>query len=80
MLVLLSAILLFAVMPAAATAADDLSTEEKYRFLVNEGIFTGFADGSSQLYTTMTREQFATVLLRLWDLTEDSSKAIYTDV
>ncbi|WP_337103737.1 Ig-like domain-containing protein [Paenibacillus sp. YIM B09110] len=80
MLVLLSAILLFAVMPAAATAADDLSAEEKYRFLVNEGIFTGFADGSSQLYTTMTREQFAAVLFRLWDLTEDSSKAIYTDV
>ncbi|MDQ0111832.1 hypothetical protein J2T15_001265 [Paenibacillus harenae] len=81
MLVLLSAILMFAVLPAAATAAsDDLTTEEKYRFLVKEGIFTGFQDGSSQLYTTMTREQFAIVLFKLWDLTEDSSKAVYTDV
>lgn len=80
MFVLLSVVLLFAGLPAAAAVADDRSTEEKYRFLVDEGIFSGFEDGSSRLYTTMTREQFAAVLFRLWDLTEESSKPSYSDV
>lgn len=81
MLVMLSFLLLFTGIPAITVLADDdLSTEEKYRYLVKEGIFTGFVDGSSHLDATMTREQFAAVLFRLWELPEQTANPAYSDV
>ena len=52
----------------AAAAEDDPSVEAKYDFLVRKGIFTGFAERSARLRDPMTREQFAAVLFRLWEL------------
>lgn len=68
---LLSVALLLAAIPAAAVLANSLSTDEKYSFLVKQGIFTGFDDGSSRLNVSMTREQFAAVLFRLWELKKE---------
>lgn len=79
-MILLSVVLLLTAIPAVTVLADDLSTEEKYSFLVKKGIFTGFVDGSSRLYTTMTREQFAAVLFRLWELKKETAKPTYSDV
>jgi methionine-rich copper-binding protein CopC len=79
-MILMSVVLLVTAIPVATVLADDLSTEEKYRFLVKKGIFTGFDDGSSRLHTPMTREQFAAVLFRLWELKKETAKPSYSDV
>ncbi|XEC97291.1 Ig-like domain-containing protein [Paenibacillus tarimensis] len=77
---LLSVVVLFAGIPAKTMSANVLSTEQKYAFLVQKGIFTGFSDGSSRLNASMTREQFAVVLFRLWELTETKRSPSYNDV
>lgn len=77
---MLSVALLFGTVPLAAVQAAGLSTEEKYVFLVKQGIFTGFEDGSARLSSAMTREQFAAVLFRLWALKKDHTKPPYKDV
>ena len=75
------ALLLFAAgVPAGTAAADEPSVEAKYRFLVQKGIFTGFEDGSARLNETMTREQFAAVLFRLWELGTVDTRPSYDDV
>ncbi|CAM3649395.1 Ig-like domain-containing protein [Cohnella lubricantis] len=71
------------ILPAwsAAGAAQTLTTEQKYDVLKQKGIFTGFEDGSARLDSSMTREQFAAVLFRLWGMEEEQpSKASYDDV
>jgi len=78
---LLCAVISLVAGPAAGTAAADGRTvEEKYQFLVRRGIFTGFADGSARLNETMTREQFAAVLFRLWELGTIETQPTYDDV
>lgn len=68
-----------AVLPAAS-AADDRSAEDKYEYLVRRGIFTGFDDGSARLNESMSREQFAAVLYRLWELEKPDRRPTYSDV
>lgn len=81
MLALLSSMLLLAVcVPAGTAAADGRGVEDKYRFLVQKGMFTGFSDGSARLNDPMTREQFAAVLFRLWELGAVETKPSYDDV
>ncbi|WP_190858098.1 Ig-like domain-containing protein [Paenibacillus arenilitoris] len=80
LMLLLAAALLLASAPVAAVRADGLDTEEKYDFLVKQGIFTGFDDGSARLGSPMTREQFAAVLFRLWELREENTRPFYNDV
>ncbi len=79
-MLLLSAILLLVSIPPIWASAAELDTEEKYDYLVKKGIFTGFDDGSARLNESMSREQFAAVLFRLWDLEEESGKASFNDV
>lgn len=79
MLLFLSLLLLFSVTYNVAAAANE-STEQKYQTLKSEGIFTGFSDGSSRLYESMTREQFAVVLARLYDLDDNARTALFGDV
>jgi hypothetical protein len=81
MLVLMASVLLFAVCAPPGTAgAEARSVEEKYDFLVRRGIFTGFDDGSARLNDPMTREQFAAVLYRLWELGAVDTRPSYDDV
>jgi len=81
MLLLLSSVLLLAVwVPAGTAAADERSVEDKYDFLVERGIFTGFDDGSARLNDPMTREQFAAILFRLWELGTGDTRPSYDDV
>ncbi|WP_373232838.1 Ig-like domain-containing protein [Cohnella sp.] len=75
---MLALLMLFSV-PFAVGAAS-LSTEQKYEVLRQQSIFSGFADGSSRLYDSMSREQLATVLFRLLELPERSSSPSYSDV
>lgn len=62
-LLLLAAMLLFTGFPSFQAAAAEPDTEDKFEFLREKGIFTGFADGSAGLHLAMSREQFAAVLL-----------------
>jgi hypothetical protein len=65
---------------SAGAAADERTVEGKYHFLVQRGIFTGFTDGSARLNDPMTREQFAAVLFRLWELGTVDTRPTYDDV
>lgn len=79
LLLLLSLLMLVSVTYSVAAAAT-LSTEQKFEELKKEGIFTGFADGSSRLYETMSREQFAMTLYRLLELSDTSYVRTFEDV
>ncbi|WP_308633921.1 Ig-like domain-containing protein [Paenibacillus silvisoli] len=76
---LLALVLFFGVLIPAAGAAE-LTTEQKFEVLKDEGIFTGFEDGTSRLYESMTREQFAAVLFRLLQMSKTSGSPSYNDV
>ncbi|RAP74669.1 Ig-like domain-containing protein [Paenibacillus montanisoli] len=76
---LLALVLFFGVLIPAAGAAE-LTTEQKFEVLKDEGIFTGFEDGTSRLYESMTREQFAAVLFRLLEMSKTSGSPSYNDV
>ncbi|AZN41754.1 Ig-like domain-containing protein [Paenibacillus albus] len=67
---LIALLLLTLAIPAFPVGAESLSTQDKFDVLKGEGIFTGLGDGSAGLYQSMTREQFAAVLYRLWGLSE----------
>lgn len=77
---ILLALLLFLSIPFTATAATDLTTEQKFEVLKQKNIFTGFADGSSRLYESMSREQLAAVLFRLMELPTHNTFPSYNDV
>jgi hypothetical protein len=76
----LLALLLLISIPFTATAATDLTTEQKFEVLKQKNIFTGFADGSSRLYESMSREQLAAVLFRLMELPTQAGFPSYNDV
>lgn len=77
---LLLAALLFGSVAAAAASAAEPSAEQKFQVLKEKGIFAGFSDGSSGLYQSMTREQFAQVLYKLLELPPPSGSPTYKDV
>jgi len=78
-LTLLALTLLFGLAIPTASAAT-LTTEEKFQVLKNQGIMSGFEDGSSRLHETMSREQFATVLYKLLELPRSQSTPSFVDV
>lgn len=74
-------LLLMLAIPAFTASADSYSTQDKFDVLKDKGIFTGLGDGSAGLSQSMTREQFAAVLYRLWDLSDSNPvKASFNDV
>ncbi|TJY42183.1 hypothetical protein E5161_09240 [Cohnella pontilimi] len=75
----LSLALLFS-LPITAAGATSLTTEQKFEILKQKGIFSGFSDGSSRLYQSMTREQFAVVLFKLFEMPEPNRSPTYVDV
>ncbi|MFD0674039.1 Ig-like domain-containing protein [Cohnella sp. GCM10027633] len=79
-LLLLLSLLMLASVAYNVAAAATLSTEQKFEELRKEGIFTGFADGSSRLYETMSREQFAMTLYRLFELSDTTYSRTFEDV
>lgn len=72
-------LMVFGLMVTNVEAAN-LSTEQKFEVLRQKGIVSGFADGSSKLSESMTREQLATVLFLLLELPEQASSPSYSDV
>ncbi|MHA6484204.1 Ig-like domain-containing protein [Paenibacillus sp. strain BS8-2] len=74
------ALTLFLSVAISAAAASTLSTEDKFQVLKQEGIMTGFEDGSSRLHESMSREQFAAVLQKLLELPRSSSTPSFVDV
>ncbi|MFB9275333.1 Ig-like domain-containing protein [Cohnella cellulosilytica] len=74
------ALLLVLGLPWTAWGAANLSTEQKFEELRQNGIFTGFSDGSSRLYDSMSREQLAAVLYRLLELPAGRTVPSYNDV
>lgn len=76
---LLSLIMLASVAYNVASAAD-ISTEQKFNTLKKEGIFTGYPDGSSKLYNAMSREEFAVVLYRVFELADSPYTKSFSDV
>ncbi|MCC3376885.1 Ig-like domain-containing protein [Cohnella sp. REN36] len=78
---LLALLIVTLAMPVFAASAESLTTEQKFEVLRDKGIFTGFDDGSARLQEAMSREQFAAVLFRLWQLKEERpAKASFYDV
>ncbi|ACT01513.1 Ig-like domain-containing protein [Paenibacillus sp. JDR-2] len=78
---LIAWLLLALAIPAFAANAESLSTKEKFEVLKEKGIFKGLGDGSAGLNQSMTREQFAAVLYRLWGLPDNNpAKASFDDV
>lgn len=77
---MLLAALLFGSAAATAASAAELTAEQKFQVLREKGIFAGFSDGSSGLYQSMTREQFAQVLYKLLELPPPSGSPTYKDV
>ncbi|WP_168735843.1 Ig-like domain-containing protein [Cohnella fermenti] len=78
---MIALLLLALAIPTLAAGAETLTTEQKYEALKAQGIFTGLGDGSAGLNQSMTREQFAAVLFRLWGLTDASpAKGSFDDV
>jgi hypothetical protein len=76
---LLALLMLFS-LPFAAAGASNLSTEQKFEVLRQKSIFTGFVDGSTRLYDSMSREQLAAVLYRLLELPTQAPSPSYGDV
>jgi hypothetical protein len=74
------ALLMLFSMPFTAVGTSNLSTEQKFDVLRQKNIFTGFTDGSSRLYDSMSREQLAAVLFRLLELPGRVSLPSYDDV
>ncbi|SEO04380.1 S-layer homology domain-containing protein [Paenibacillus sp. OV219] len=79
--VLIIWLLLALAIPAFTAGAESFSTQEKFEVLKDKGIFMGLGDGSAGLNQSMTREQFAAVLYRLWGLSDTNPvKASFDDV
>ncbi|MBB6675341.1 Ig-like domain-containing protein [Cohnella nanjingensis] len=79
--VLLALLIVALALPVFTASAENLSAEQKFEVLRDKGIFTGFDDGSARLQEAMSREQFAAVLFRLWQLKEERpAKASFYDV
>ncbi|WP_256761149.1 Ig-like domain-containing protein [Cohnella sp. WQ 127256] len=78
--VTLAFMMLISVPFTALGASSNLSTEQKYEVLKQKKIITGFTDGSSRLYDSMTREQLAVVLFRLLELSTQATSPSYDDV
>ncbi|WP_027085726.1 Ig-like domain-containing protein [Cohnella panacarvi] len=78
--VLLLSLVLFASVAYNVASAADISTEEKFNSLKKEGIFTGYPDGSSKLYNAMSREEFAVVLYRVFELADSPRTKSFDDV
>jgi hypothetical protein len=76
----LTSLFLLAGILIPAAGAAELTPQQKFSFLKERGIFTGFSDGSAGLDQPMTREQFAQVLYKLMELPLPSGPASYSDV
>jgi hypothetical protein len=76
----LVALLMLSSLPFTAAGASNLSLEQKFEVLRQKSIFTGFADGSSRLDDSMSREQLAAVLYRLLELPAQAASPSYGDV
>ena len=79
---ILAIAMVFGIFATAAFAADaTIDTQAKFDALQAKGIFQGFEDGSAGLDQTMTRAQFAKVLVLTLGLSENEAAAdIYTDL
>jgi methionine-rich copper-binding protein CopC len=77
---MLIVLLLLGSLSVPAAGAAETTTEQKFEFLKQKGIFAGFSDGSAGLYQSMTREQFAQTLYKLMELPEPSGPPAYLDV
>ncbi len=79
-LALLGALLLYAGIAIPPAGAAEWTVQQKFDYLKERGIFSGFNDGSAGLDRSMTREQFAQVLYKLMELPAPTGKASYWDV
>jgi len=78
---LMAVLLAFSAFTFSAFAQDDLTVEEKYNKLVEEGIFSGFPDGEAHLDWNMNRAQAAKIVALVFELGENPAAAgIYTDI
>ncbi len=77
---LLLSLILFASVAYNIASAADISTEQKFNTLKQEGIFTGYPDGSSKLYNAMSREEFAVVLYRAFQLADSPYTKSFDDM
>ncbi|WP_127533480.1 S-layer homology domain-containing protein [Paenibacillus kobensis] len=79
---LVAVCMVFSMFASVAFAADAAqpSTQQKFDALKEQGIFTGYPDGSAGLDKNMTRAQFAVVLKRVNNLENAAAASKYVDV
>ncbi|MBW7452696.1 S-layer homology domain-containing protein [Paenibacillus sepulcri] len=82
--VIVAGAMAFSMFASAAFAADeqkDLTALEKFNALKELGVFEGYPGGGAGLENEMTRAEFAKVLSKISNLTENASAAnVYSDV
>ncbi|WP_239615828.1 S-layer homology domain-containing protein [Cohnella mopanensis] len=77
---LLSAALVFGSFGSLASAADALTTAQKYQALKDKGILKGTTTGDDGLSDKLNRAQFATIAIALAGLSEEKTGKTFTDV
>ncbi|GIQ70891.1 hypothetical protein XYCOK13_37150 [Xylanibacillus composti] len=79
---LLAIAMVFSMFASVASAADDLTAQQKFDALKAKGIFSGMPDGSAGLDQDMTRAQFARVagLVMGLDFSNPPATASFSDV
>ncbi|MBN2980689.1 MULTISPECIES: S-layer homology domain-containing protein [Cohnella] len=79
---LLAIALVFGMFASMASAADsNLTTAQKYQQLKDNGVLKGTTTGSDMLNDNLTRAQFATIVIAVLGLSEDTSApSPFTDV
>ncbi|WP_181438526.1 S-layer homology domain-containing protein [Paenibacillus sambharensis] len=71
--------MVFSVFASMASAAE-LTAQQKFDALKEQGIFEGYPDGTAGLNKEMTRAEFSKVLALVNGLPQEASAANYTDV
>ncbi|PAK51959.1 S-layer homology domain-containing protein [Paenibacillus sp. 7541] len=77
--VALSTAMAFSMFASVAFGDDALTSQQKFDILKEEGIFTGYPDGTAGLDKEMTRGEFAKVLVELLGLEPIQNKASFND-
>jgi len=78
---LLAIAMVFSMFAAVASAADELTTQQKFDVLMEAGIFEGYPPNNDPgLNREMTRAEFSKILALVTEAPSNASAATYTDV
>ncbi|OUM99264.1 MAG: hypothetical protein BAA02_13780 [Paenibacillaceae bacterium ZCTH02-B3] len=78
---LLAFAMVFSMFASVAFAADNnLTTEQKYQWFVDQGVLKGYPDGDPRLGNNLTRAEFATIAVAIAGLEPKTDTETFSDV